>query len=218
VIFGGHPTARIFAQPLNPERGSVYNAYWSVQNKGVLLLQRLRATNARGHRIWFDNALQRSEQSGWVFAEAPRAYAAVRAVTGETVWEPDDVKQHREGKGRTDLGVWLSCRDELAPVIVEVVRKSDVADLAQFRAAVLSNALQVEPNRVTYRSAHYETTLTLFPDYSGPPLVDGNVVDYRPEMVYDSPFIRSEFGSGVVEIRGGGERLLLDFNREERTP
>jgi len=75
VIFAGHPTARIFLQPLKPARGSVYNAHWSVQDKGVLIVQRLKTSNARGQRVWFDGALRRAEKSGWVFVEAPRAFA-----------------------------------------------------------------------------------------------------------------------------------------------
>ena len=120
VIFGGHRTARIFVQPLQPKRGSVYNANWSAQKRGVLVVQRLKGSNAKGQRVWFDASLPRVEANGWVFAKAPRAYAAVRVVTGGTAWEPDAVEQHHEGKGRTDLGVWLRCLDEFSPVILEV--------------------------------------------------------------------------------------------------
>ena len=54
VIFAGNPNARIFVQPLQPARGSVYNAWWSVQSKGVLIAQRLKDSNAKGSRVWFD--------------------------------------------------------------------------------------------------------------------------------------------------------------------
>ena len=48
VIFAGHPTARIFVQPLQPSRGSVYNANWSVQKRGTLIVQRLKTSNGEG--------------------------------------------------------------------------------------------------------------------------------------------------------------------------
>jgi hypothetical protein len=54
--------------------------------------------------------------------------------------------------------------------------------------------------------------LTLLADYSAAPQVDGKPVDYRPVQVYDSPFLQSKFGSGIVTIRSGGRSAVLDFN------
>jgi len=216
VIFAGHPTARIFAQPLEPNRGSVYNANWSVQKRGVLVLQRLKTSNAKGQRIWFDAALKREARAGWVFAAAPQAFAAVRVVNGETAWEPDSVEQHRERKGRTDGGEWLKCVDEFSPVIIEIARQSDYQDFAAFQTAILGNALKWENRRLDYSSALSRTTLTLFADYSQPPLVDGVPVDYAPKKVYNSPFLQSDFGSGAVTIRKGDQKLVLDFNPTQK--
>jgi hypothetical protein len=42
--------------------------------------------------------------------------------------------------------------------------------------------------------------------------VDGAPVNYAPRKAYDSPFIESDFGSGVVTIRKGRAKLLLNFN------
>lgn len=216
AIFGGHPTARIFVQPLKPRRGSVYNANGSVQKRGVLIVQRLKGSNAKGQRVWFDASLRRVETNGWVFAEAPRAYAAVRAVDGKTAWEPDTAEQHHDADERTDRGEWLRCADEFTPVILEVVRKADCPDAAEFRRAILAHPIRREGARLDYRSSFHRTALTLFTDYSRPPEIDGKPVDYAPPRVFDSPFLRSDFGSGVVTIRNGDERLDLDFNEPPR--
>ncbi len=213
VIFAGHPTARIFTQPLTPQKGSVYNAEWSVQKRGVLIAQRLKtAKGAKGQRVWFDAVLKRTETNGWIFAEAPQAFAAVRVVTGGTAWEADSLDQHRKKKGGTDKGEWLKCVNEFSPVIIEVARKSDCASFADFQRATLANPLRWEKNRLDYTSALNKTTLTLFADYSQPPLVDGVPVNYVPKKVFDSPFLQSDFGSGVVTIRKGNQSLVLDFN------
>ncbi|MHB8898494.1 MAG: hypothetical protein ACYC6Y_07080 [Thermoguttaceae bacterium] len=212
VIFAGHPTARIFVQPLKPERGSVYNANWSVQKRGVLIVQRLKASNAKGQRVWLDGSLERVERGGWVFAEAPRAYAAVRVVSGDSVWEADTVEQHHERNGRPDLGAWLACRDEFSPVLLEVARKSDCASFAEFQEAILKSPLEWQDGRLRYTSGLSQTTLTLFSDYSQPPQIDGRPVDYAPRRVFDSPFIQSDFGSGVVTLQIGDRHSLLDFN------
>ncbi len=195
------------------ERGSVYNDHWSVQNKGVLIVQRLKTTNAKGQMVWFDNSLERTEKGGWIFAAAPRAYAAVRVVQAGAQWKPDSVEQHREGKGPYDLGMWLVCEDEFSPVIIEVARRSDCKDFEAFQSAILSNPLKREKKRLDYTSQLHKTTLTLFADYARPPRVDGKPVDYAPQKVYDSPFVESAFDSGVVTIRKDTRTLVLDFNR-----
>ena len=214
VIFAGHPTARIFVQPLQPKKGSFYNANWSVEKRGVLIVQRLESSNAKGQRVWFDASLRRVERGGWIFAEAPQAFAAVRVVSGTAAWEPDTLDQHRSGKGPTDLGEWLKCQDEFSPVIIEVARKTDCAGFAEFQRATLANPLHWENRRLNYTSQLNKTTLTLFADYSRPPLVDGKPVDYAPRRVYDSPFVQSDFGSGIVTIQYGKRQLRLDFNGE----
>ena len=212
VIFAGHPTARIFAQALTPARGSVYNANWSVQKHGVLIVQRLKTSNAKGQRIWCDAALRRVEHDGWIFAEAPQAYAAVRVVSGPSAWEADTVEQHHSKKGGPSQGAWLKCQDEFTPVIIEVVRKGDCADFADFQRATLANPLRWEQGRLEYTSRLNSATLTLFADYSHPPLVDGQPVDYAPQRVFDSPFLQGDFGSGIVTVQKGKRQLHLDFN------
>jgi len=212
AIFAGHPTARIFIQPLKPERGSVYNANWSVQKSGVLIVQRLRASNARGQRIWFDTSLSREERNGWIFAEAPQAFAAVKVLEGGTAWEPDTIDQKHEGKGRTNLGEWLACRDPFSPIILEVARESDCESFEDFQETILKNPLRWNRSRLDYTSSLSKTKLTFFADYSRPPKIDGKPVNYAPPIVYDSPFIQSEFGSGLVTLRKGKQKKVLDFN------
>ncbi len=212
VIFAGHPTARIFAQPLKPQRGSVYNACWSVQKRGTLIVQRLKGSNARGQRIWFDAALRRAERDGWVFAEAPCAFAAVRAVEGPTTWEDDGAEQHHEKEDPPGAGQWLRCANEFTPVIIDVARKADCASFDEFQRATLADPPRWKKGRLDYRSRWNRATLTLFADYSSPPLIDGKPVDYAPRRAFDCPFIQSDFGSGIVRIQKGDQRVTLDFN------
>lgn len=212
VIFGGHPTARIFVQPLQPKKGSFYNANWSAQRHSSMIVQRLKSSKgASGQRIWFDASLPRTERDGWVFTEAPRAYAAVRVTNGEKTWEPDTIQQHRDGKGATDAGEWLACRDEFSPVIIEVARKSDYPDLDAFAKAVLALPLKADGSTLTYTGLAGDR-FTFFTDYSRPPEINGQTVNYSPAKVYDCPFVQSDFGSGVVTIQKGNKQLVLDFN------
>ena len=111
VVFGGHSTARIFTQRPDPASGSVYNAEWGVQHRGAMILQRLTGhANATAQMVWFDASLSRQETNGWIFAEAPQAYAAVRILDGGWSWD----------------GNWAVLNDEYSPIILEVGRKQDV--------------------------------------------------------------------------------------------
>lgn len=214
VIFAGHPTARIFTQPRQPSKGSVYNAEWGVQSKGVIVLQRLRASNAAGQMIWFDLSLKRDEKDGWIFAEAPNAYAAIRVVRADGRWEPDSIAQRRDGKGRDGLGEWFALSDQYSPIIIEVVGKKEYDGFAAFQEAILRNPLSWNGIRVEYQSLFYETTVTLPVDASSPPLIDGAPVEFEPDEVYKSPYLNADFGEGVVEIQKGGRSLTLDFTRK----
>lgn len=208
VIFAGHPTARIFAQPQANDGRHFYNASWSVQSKGAMIVQRLRTSKgAKGQRVWFAASLKREERDGWVFAEAPRAYAAVRVVDGGSRWEPEEVK-----RGKPIMGMWLRCVHEYSPVIIDVARKSDYPDVAAFQKAILANALTWSGKKLDYRSGLYKTQLTLFADYSKPPEVDGVPIKYNPVKCYDSPFIQGDWGSGMVTIRHGKDVQILNFN------
>ncbi len=208
VVFAGHVDACIFSQPLKPERGSVYNQHWSVQRQGVLILQKLTGHNhAHAQRVWFPTCLPREEEGEWVFVEAPQAYGAVRVVTGGTEWGPAEPHDGAEGE-------WLTCEDEFTPIIMEVARKSDFADLDAFQSAILANPLTVNGNVLTYESSHYGDTFTWYVDESSPPEVNGAPIDYAPDEVYESPFIQGGWDAGVVTLTKGERAVTLDFTRE----
>jgi hypothetical protein len=215
IIFAGHPTARIFTQPLMPKKGSVYNAEWGVQNKGVMILQRLRQSNAKGQMIWFDNSLKRIEKEDWIFIEAPQAYAAVRVVKGGGKWQEDSISQRRDGRGRDGLGRWFALNDEYSPVIMEVARKKDYTNFESFQKEIRLNPFSWERKYIKYRSKFYHTTLTLPVDAAEYPLIDDQVVNFEPKEVYKSPYLNGYFGKGVVEIQKDGKTLILDFEKDD---
>lgn len=227
LIFAGHPTARIFTQRPKPGRWSVYNAEWGVQSKGVMILQLLPpgiAKDANGQRVWFDKSLRRHEKDGWVFVEAPQAFAAVRIVTGGGKWKPDTEAQHR-GSARREGGVyptgrgdWLVLKNKFSPIIIEAARKKDHADLAAFEAAILANPLTQADKRLEYRSEFYKTTLTLFDDHRRLPAIDGKPLDLAPKKCYDSPYLQADFGGDIVTIRSGDNVLRLDFRPSDAAP
>ncbi|MEA2067889.1 MAG: hypothetical protein U9P12_01700 [Verrucomicrobiota bacterium] len=209
VVFGGHATTRIFTQrPYPGNLASVYNAEWGVQHKGAMILQRLTThKNANGQMIWFDFALSREETNGWIFAEGPRAYAAVKVVDGGWSWQPDSTNLQRSVTS-TNIGEWAVLTDEYSPIVLEVARKQDYANLAAFQSEILANPLVWDGTRLDYTSTGYDTTLTLFADESASPRIDGTPGNFAPSKNYDAPYLQGDFAGGPVIINYGDDRAV----------
>ncbi len=212
VLFSGTSASRIFVQPKVPDKGSIYNAQWAVQDRGVLLVQRLAESNAKTSRVWFSKELARTEKDGWIFVEAPEAYACVKVVDGAWAWEPDAPDYWREkNKFIPGTGDWLSPAKEFSPIVIEVVPKAAYPDFLAFQKEITNNPLRWEAHRLDYTSRHYKTTLTLFCDYKQPPQIQGSRIHYEAPLSFDSPVIQSEFGGPIVHVKAFGKELNLSF-------
>ncbi len=205
VIFRGHPDARIYPQALNAAGESTNNAHWAAQAHGTLIAQKLKTSRRSDEwRVWFSKAgLSVPVRDGrWVFAEAEGAYAAVHVVQGEFSF-PD----RQEAK----FGRWLKCADDFSPVIIEVAPKSAHASFAAFRAAVAARAVETTSGVLTYTGLggdRFRFTL----DQTRSPEINGRPVDLAPAKVFDSPFVQSDWNSGIVTLRKGTRTRVLDFN------
>ena len=116
-----------------------------------------------------------------------------------------------ESLSRKPRGRVLKCTDDYSPVIIEVARKADFSTLADFRKVVLGLPLKLESNVLTYTGLGGDR-FTFFTDQSRPPQINGRPVDYSPSKVYDSPFVQSDWDSGVVTIQKGARKLVMNFN------
>ena len=224
VIFAGDNDARIFVQTARPSGSSDNNQQYGVQRKGTMITQRLRnswhAAGTDATRVWVsDNGLsKRIEEGGWVFVEAPGAYAAVRPSRGGFTWEPAETTP-RDGSNWS--GNWMLFDEEYAPAILEVARKSDFASYEDFRSQVLARPLRWDGEVLHYESLNGDA-FVFHADNSQPrrlpnPTINGEGPNYhQPEYAFKSPFIHSEWASGIVKLRFMGEELTLDFTLGEK--
>ncbi len=206
VVFSGDPEARIVPQVQSENGDVVYNAHWSVQERGALITQKLKTHRfGKSMRVWFSESglSARHEESGWFFVTAPEAYAAVRPVSGGTAWEPAPPGRLR--------GAWMVCEDEWTPVILEVAGKTEWPSAEAFQKAVVALPIRQEAGVVHYTSLAGDT-FRFWADQSRPPEVNGRRVDLAPRLAFDSPFVRGEWNSGVITVSAGDRRLVLDFN------
>ena len=155
------------------------------------------------------------EEEGIVFVEAPGAYAAVRvAQAGCSPNEKMFSCADSTDAIRTSTPGWvITPTDKIAPVILEVMAKADVKSFDDFKQKVKACTPKYNGTVLSYQSI-YGDTLTLDASYKQTPTVNGKSINYsKPEMVFDSPYLKSEYDSGVVTIEKGSRKRVLNFNK-----
>lgn len=203
VIFSGDLHARIY--PYCETNHSSYNAHWAIQKRGTLIAQKLKTSrHAKQHRVWFsrEGLSEPIKEGSWYFAEANSAYAAVRVVSGEAAFEEASIDKRAR---------ILTCADDMSPVILEVARKADFPDFKTFRDTVQGLPFQFDGTILAYTGLSKDR-FKFFADQSERPQINGSPIDLGPDKVYDSPFVQSDWDSGVVTIQFGDEKHALDFN------
>tara|TARA_B110000037_G_scaffold201620_1_gene243125 strand:+ start:178 stop:2883 length:2706 start_codon:yes stop_codon:yes gene_type:complete len=209
AIFAGAPGARIVPTVRPKDNRVVFNAFYSLQSKGTLITQKIKdRTDGAEMIVWIsDEGLsQPVEEDGIVFVEAKGAYAAIRVVKGGFELTKDKFKTIRSVPKNSTMIL----NDEYAPVILEVMAKSDVTGFDQFKAKVKACELKMDGTTLIYPTIYGEA---LAFDTSGQktPAINGKAVNYAPQQAFESPFLNADYNSGVVTISKGNRKKVLDF-------
>jgi hypothetical protein len=146
-------------------------------------------------RVYFADDLNVVEEDYWIFVEAADAYAAVRVVQGGYSW--DDAN-------------WIRCSQLDTPVIFDAALKSDFADFEAFKTSIRSRSLSVRGGVLYYKCID-GSEIQLYLEGEFTPAIDSQLVNYNPVKVFDSPFITSDWNSGVVEISKDDRQLVINL-------
>jgi len=209
VIFAGEHNARIVPIVRPKDNNVAYNAQWSVQSKGSLITQKLKHHRGGAEMIvWIsrEGLSVPPEEDGVVFVEAEGAYAAIRVVKGGFKWMNEPFTRDRA----ISENATMILNDEYAPVILEVMAKSDVAGFGAFKSRVKACEISMDGPVLTYNTIHGDR-LTFDSSTKDVPSINGKLVDYAPSKAFDSPFLSGEWNGGVVTIRKGEACRVLDF-------
>lgn len=207
VIFEGDQAACILPQCENSNNRRAFNSQWSVQRKGTLICQKLKNNREAGKtRIWFSGKGLSApiEKDGWIFAESDGAYSALYVVEGSSYW--DTTKNSVSGK-------WLYCENEYTPIILEVVRKSDYKSFSKFQNKITDKIIDFNNNILNYKGI-YGDLFTFYADYSHSPQINNTTINYAPSKAFDSPFLKSDWNSGIVYIQKDARKIMLNFNEQ----
>ena len=110
-------------------------------------------------------------------------------------------------------------KDKYAGMIFEASRRVHHQTLEAFMDDVLDNPLVLDKtvvpgfNILRYRGCG-KNAKELYFNLANEEIsmVGGERIDYSPDMLFDSPFIKSKYNSGVIKISKDDKELILDFN------
>ncbi|MDZ4851510.1 MAG: hypothetical protein SGI77_19645 [Pirellulaceae bacterium] len=158
-------------------------------------------------RIYISSTLDVVQESdGWIFVRDGAAMAAIKIVSGGYTWTSP--WQH----GDTQKNKCFVQSDlEDSPVILIANHSADYDD--DFNA--FKTAVKAQPIRFIDGVLHFATIE--FHGSKQASKIKGKPVNLAPALVYDSPFIRSNWASGLIYIRKGNSTEILDF-RDSKNP
>jgi hypothetical protein len=182
--------------------------------------------------IFFSENLDRIvEKEGWIFVEHGNAYLALRVVIGEysqgwTILK-DEASPGPTSELILDSYEWneertmIRLKDNFAGMIFEASRRDHYQTLELFMADVLDNFILLDKTVVPgYHVLRYkgcgENAKEIYFNLANNemPMVGGKRVDYSPGMLFESPYLKSEYQSGLVKISKEKQQLMLDFNAD----
>ncbi len=212
VVFASNPLARIGfeVKPASDKDWHGFNPFFSVQDRNILITQKWTPVPPNPPtalpaylRVYFSPTLDRvEEEGGWIFVEDGGAFAAVKVVSGGYHWTP--AWKHADNI-QGDHKSFITLDAENSPVILIVNRAADYGnDLTVFKAAVKAQPIHYADDVLRF------ATMTFYGP-ARPAEVAGQKVNLAPARGYDSPFIRSAWGSGLIYIRKGNDTEILDF-------
>jgi hypothetical protein len=159
------------------------------------------------------------EKQGWIFVEHGDAFAAVRVVSG------NDNVPGTHSELLEDTYTWspdkkmIYLNNKYAGMIFETSRRVHHKTLEAFMDDILDNLLVLDKTVVAgfhilrYRGCGEHAKEIYFNLANNEmPMVGGKRVNYAPDMLFDSPYIKSNYNSGMIHISKDDQELVLDFN------
>lgn len=218
IVFEGNQEARIAPQvtrlkgkELDAEQ-RVTNPFLSVQDRNVLIVQRWtdgEKLNARTD-LYFARALDLiQEEDGWIFVRESNSFAAVKVVARGANRAYEWLDSRTKNKNDDPRKNFITFAEPDSPVIVVANQAADYGnDFEKFKAAIKAQAIRHEGGALGFATLKFYGNQKVGSR-------DGKQVDISTSRVYDSPFMRSEFASGIVYIRKGDDTVMLDFSKPD---
>ncbi len=150
------------------------------------------------------------EREGWIFCRDDEVFVAYRVLRGGYRWA--------HVKSPLVYGDYIKFSQPRSPFVLEVALAEEYGgDFQAFVEDIADNELREASAGVSYRSCGEARAgpgaepFSLFLPVRGLPRVEGREVDLNWPL-FDSPYLRAAWGSGIIEVSKGSRRLVLDFS------
>lgn len=226
VVFNDEAKSVVIPFPEGTFRGTgnFRNAYWSVHYRNAMITQKWRGTTTVNRmRVYFSPQLERVETAGWVFARTSNAFVAVRPAYGGYEWDMSGAWTVTTASGDT-VSQLMVLKDEWSPIVFYAGDSSEFGSFENFVDELLRSELTIEsdgvfdtdPDEITFVGPN-NVEIKFFARQELPsgryklPTVNGKVINLKPEYAYDSPYVKSIWGSHVVTVTVGDYVARYDF-------
>lgn len=151
--------------------------------------------------IYFGREYDIIESDGWYFVIDESAYIALRPAYGGASWENKRI---------------LVFEDITAPAVIHTESKERFASIVEFMDYIKNEcALRVNntvvPGFYTIDYTFDGNSLYLNAANNEPPRINGELLPYEYPYTFKSPYITSEYGSGIIKVTKGKMERVFDF-------
>ena len=208
IVFSSNINARVVPQCEGLGNRKTYGEQQAVQHDNVLLVQRHSKAKQTGDmRILFGLKGMKErliERDGWLILKEGKAWLGIKGFSR--------TKPNQSCGYKWDNEVFLRMADGKAPVALIAGRSADFADIEAFVSYLGTFSGTPKEGWFNFSGGKKEKlSLSLHLTSAALPKINGKAIDLRPKMLFDSPFMTSEHGSGIVTIRKGGRELMIDL-------
>jgi hypothetical protein len=211
IIFASDVNARVVPQCQGLGNGKTYGQQQAVQHENIMLVQRhAKARQTGDMRILFGGKGMKDRlamRNGWLILKEGDAWLGIKGFSRS---EPNQSCGHT-----WDNDIFLRMKDGNAPVALIAGRAKDFANIKAF-----TNYLSTFTGTLKegwFEIGNDNVSLSLHMDCKALPKYNGKPIDLKPKMLFASPFMHAEHGSGIVTIQKGDRKMVIDFNKNTVT-
>ena len=129
------------------------------------------------------------------------------------------VKLHDKPYSYTDDRKFIVLQDRFAPVIIQAGDEQQYGSFEAFMAETQQASIALHKtvvptfNILTFTPPAENAPEMVFNAANNEiPMLDNDYINYEHPMTFDSPYLKSEYESGKIQVQYGGETLDLDFS------
>ncbi|MBI1335465.1 MAG: DUF1961 family protein [Phycisphaera sp.] len=225
IVFATGPNARVFPQSVGLGNGKTYNQHIAVQHRNVMLVATHPNAKQTGQmRVYFPKDIQERivEKDGWLVVHEGAAWLGVKFLdadpnaTGKNYEfkQADPTQRNEASRNDNNDARWLWPKADKPTVAFVGSRESKHPTLEDFLTYLAGHEYTITDGCVSYAfkdDLGVETRMELGGKLPVPRIND-KPVDLYPDKVFDSPYLNSFHGSGIVTLEKDGRKISLDFN------